>query len=211
MKRIFKAIRTSIAILSTIANNALTIFSLRESPIRVSFSYIMLIISLLVAAPTIAQEIHTADLIGDDNDIQQIDVLINGEKIRFDFDTGCTELSISQETFNKLRESKAISNSDMTKERGELSLGDNSKRRYKTFYIDTLTIGDVNLYNVKAHITLTDNKKSSSLLGHSILKRFKWYTIANNKLTFELKDSATISFYRIEEELDALYTKKKCL
>ena len=174
------------------------------------YKYILVMLASCVTCMVKSQEVvHSVQLYGDDSDVQIVEVFVNGHKVRFYLDTGCYDVAISQEMFDELKKAKAIKLSDYTGEKKTYSYADERTGKGKVFYIDNLTIGDVVLHDIQAHVAITSNKKASMLLGHSVLKKFRWYMIKDKTMTFEVKDSAVMAFQTIEENAEFMFYKDK--
>jgi aspartyl protease family protein len=107
-----------------------------------------------------------------------LDTVINSQEVRFLVDTGATEIALS------LQDAKTIGIDLSTIQ---------YTRRYNTangvslgapIILDKITIGDITIRNIPAHV-MQEGADSVSLLGMSALKKFKTVVIQRDKLVLE--------------------------
>lgn len=111
------------------------------------------------------------------------EVNINGIiKLHFIIDSGASEVNIPEDVVRTLIRAKAIKLEDFLPGKTYV-LADGSNVKSARFYVRSLSIGSITIYNIEASI---GSKDSDLLLGQSFLKKFSNWTIDNKSNTLTL-------------------------
>lgn len=114
----------------------------------------------------------------EENGVRYIRAKINGQELKFVFDTGASSICISALEAAVLVKNGILSREDVIGQNafmdatGRVSVG-------ATINLRTVTLGDRELKDVEAIIV--DNPEAACLFGQSVLERFGSYTIDNTK------------------------------
>lgn len=111
---------------------------------------------------------------------------VEGLKVLFTFDTGCSSLLLNQNIFNELVRMGAVRREDLSAE-SEAELANGESHLVRNFTIPRLKIGGCVLHNVRASVGVYDRPDADPLLGQAVLERFRSYTISNGRLSFDAK------------------------
>ena len=112
---------------------------------------------------------------------------VDGVKVDFTLDTGCSTLTISKNLFEELVRKGAVKRSELS-EVGEAELANGEMHDVQYFTIKRLQLGDYVMHNVRASIGVHARPDADPLLGQSVLNRCEYYAISNNgQLIFEPK------------------------
>ena len=108
---------------------------------------------------------------------------INGIKVNFLLDSGCSGIQLSGSDFGYLMHMKAMSGKDATSP-GIATLADGSKSECQGYNIKNLKFGKTVLKNMECSVPSNSTTDTESLLGHSVLEKLGKVTIdyKNQKL-----------------------------
>ena len=121
---------------------------------------------------------------------------VNGLKLKFIFDTGANDVSISLNEANFMLKNGYMKKSDLIgTEYYQIANGDINKGT--TIVIRELKIGDKTLYNVSASIV--HSQSAPLLLGQSAIKRFGKFSVDYATNTLILGESNDISKSKVSE------------
>jgi len=123
------------------------------------------------------------------NGNKRVTASVDGVKVNFTFDTGCSTLSLNAQIFEELVRKGVVKRSDLSEE-SESELANGETHLVRSFTIKRLQIGDCVLHNVRASVGVYDRPDADPLLGQSVLSRLERYTISGNILSFEPKPEA---------------------
>jgi clan AA aspartic protease (TIGR02281 family) len=116
-----------------------------------------------------------------DGGVYRIPCKINGLRLKFIFDTGATDVCISENVAVMMLENGYLDNSDIlgssSSQVADGRIVDNTRIKLKT-----IEIGDKVLKNIEA--VVIHNQSAPLLLGQSAIKKLGKYTISGNKLIF---------------------------
>jgi len=117
------------------------------------------------------------------NGVTKVDCTINGLPLNFIFDTGASDVTISQTEANFMYKNGYLQAKDVV-----------GKQRYQTadgnvsvgtvFIIDHINFGGLELTGVKASVV--ENQKAPLLLGQTVLKRLGKIEIDNEKRVLKI-------------------------
>ena len=118
------------------------------------------------------------------NGTLEVPVTINGAvTMPFAIDSGASDVSVSADVMEKLIQAGTVSRADFLGKQ-VYHLADGSAVSSETFRIHVLKVGDREVRDVMASIT---NDADSLLLGQSFLKRFRSWSIDNQRQVLLLK------------------------
>jgi len=126
----------------------------------------------------------TMVLMSEDNGVYKIPVFINETKMNFIFDTGASDITISEvEAMFLYRQGKLLKEDILGSQRYQIA--DGSIAEGTVINLRTVKLGDRTLKNVKASIV--HNSQAPLLLGQSALAQFGKVSIdyKKNEITFE--------------------------
>ena len=120
----------------------------------------------------------------EENGVRYIPIKINGQELKFVFDTGASSICISTLEASVLVKNGLLSKNDIigqqgfTDATGRISVG-------TRIHLKTVQIGNREINDVEA--TVIENPRAECLLGQTVLSRFGKYTIdnRNNEIIFK--------------------------
>lgn len=116
--------------------------------------------------------------------VYTIPVIVNGSKMEFIFDTGASDITISDVEANYLFRQGTLSEDDFIGIQ-KYQIADGSLSEGTLINLKTVQLGNKILYNVKASII--HNSKAPLLLGQSALNQFGKITIDYNNKELRLE------------------------
>ena len=117
---------------------------------------------------------------------KHVTAFVEGVKVDFTFDTGCSSLTVNRDIFENLVKKGAVQWSDLS-EVSEAELANGEMHDVRTFTIKYLKIGDYVMRNVRASLGVNDRPDADPLFGQSIFGRLESYTIRGNEWIFTPK------------------------
>lgn len=114
---------------------------------------------------------------------------VDGVKVNFTLDTGCSSLSINQLLFEELVRKGVVQWSDLS-EVGEAELANGEMHDVRHFTVKRLQLGDYVFHNVRASLGVNDRADADPLLGQTVLNRCTYYTVRDGMFAFEPKQEA---------------------
>jgi len=114
-----------------------------------------------------------------EGNMHYITVEVNGMRLKFLLDTGCSDILISLAEFTVLMKQGLLKEEDILDETCIMEIADGSLVEGYRIRLRTLKIGNKTLKNVNA--TIIDEPYADLLLGQGVLSQFGKYTIDNKK------------------------------
>lgn len=151
---------------------------------------------LMLMVPAVLRAEYTVPLYEDYSGNRYLRAEVDGTRVLFTFDSGCSGVTVSRSVFEEMLSRGVVTEDDLLREE-EAVLANGEYHAMHTFVIKRLRLGDCTLHNIPASVGLNDNKDAPSLLGQTVLERFRSYTVAGNRFRFQPKP---------EEEQQALFT-----
>ena len=125
---------------------------------------------------------------------------INGKDVKFIFDSGASDVSVSLEYFLEGIKNGVFKETDILPEIVNYKIANGDISQAQRINIRNLKIGNLTLYNVKASVSLDLN--SPMLLGQSAMEQFGEYTISYDNSTLKIRGNA-------QSDLDIAFKKAK--
>lgn len=117
--------------------------------------------------------------------IYSVPCQINGKPSLFYFDTGASEVSLSDKFYNEATKEGILKASDLLPEIVNYQVANGDVHSGRHINLRELRIGNLRLNNIIA--TVVDDEKAPLLLGQSALEQFGSYTINNNTSTLTIE------------------------
>ena len=114
----------------------------------------------------------------------EVPCTINGLPLKFIFDTGASDVTLSSVEANFMLKNDYLSEKDFRGARRYLT-ADGTIANGAIVRIKEVKVGDVTLKNIEASVV--NNQKAPLLLGQSVLNRFGTITVDNEKLILTIK------------------------
>jgi clan AA aspartic protease (TIGR02281 family) len=125
-----------------------------------------------------------------DAGVYKIPCKINGLRLKFIFDTGATNVCISENIALMMLDNGYLDTSDIIGS-SQSQVADGRIVNNTRIRLKTIEIGDKTLRNIEA--VVIHNQTAPLLLGQSAINKLGKYTISGNKLIFGHSDSAAIN------------------
>lgn len=167
---------------------------------------------------------YRVPLIDSNSGIKYINATMNGVKVRFVLDTGCSKLSTNKKIFASLLDNGSVKMSDLSSTQ-DAEMANGYTHMVNTYPIKTFQLGEYTFVNMEATVGLNDKDDAEPLLGNDILRRMKYYKVVDNYLEFEPKpeleqramtiadayqrDSTSVNAKQVVEALMPYYQEKK--
>ena len=157
---------------------------------------ILSIIALLVCCISINAEVRIH--MEKEGGVYKVPCSVNGLKLKFIFDTGASNVCISETYADMMLENGYLKESDI-KGVSQSTIADGSNIDNVVINLRMVEIGGLSLENVSAVVVPTQN--APLLLGQSVIQRLGKVSIDGNYLVIHNANNYT------EEELDAIYNR----
>ncbi len=134
-------------------------------------------------------------LIDSPSGCKYIDTQVNGVKVRFMLDTGCSDVMITPQVWYMLKKAGKVTDSELSASTSSKMADGRSQQGYD-FIIKELRIGNFVFSNIRADV-VNSSEAEDCLLGQSLLGQFEYYKISSNTMEFSYNEN---SLYRIADD-----------
>ncbi len=167
------------------------------------FTLITLILNATICGTLYAQNVIQ---LVEDGGIYKVPCTVNGLRLKLIFDTGASNVCISETVAMMMLDNDYLSEDDI-KGTSKSQVADGRVVDNTVINLKSIKIGDKELKNIDAIVI--SGQSAQLLLGQSALKKLGEYTISGNKLIFGSNSQPTNDAKYTQEQIDMLFEKAR--
>ena len=147
---------------------------------------LLIIICLIAAVPCMAVT-GRVKLIDSPSGCKYLYAQVNGVRVRFLFDTGCSDIMITPRVWHELKRQGKVSDTDLAESSSSV-MADGREQQGYSFVIKELKLGNFTFRNVRADVANTTDD-ADCLLGQSLLGQLEYYRVSGNTLEISVNET----------------------